>query len=232
MAARWTSWLCISMLANARIGSVGTCQILLELSDWEWCRSHLRGFSGNFCGWPPRTWWPAHQPIAHNHSSKPAWLVHQIIGTQWLGRLFLGQRNVVSKQIPLFARLSPNVRRHSSMTHSDATQFLNNGRMQPLQHVIHHSVMGRSSLCSQRQRLWSFSHSQSNLIPCKKRWAHQVAFGVLAATWTLRLDHRHKVIVSQRCLRGRDRRHWLAQWCAIPMHLCTVRTTVGSAQCC
>ncbi len=68
--------------------------------------------------WMARTWWPAHQPTAHNHSSKLAWLVHQITGTQWLGRLFLGQSNAVSKQIPLFARLPPNVRRRSSMTRS------------------------------------------------------------------------------------------------------------------
>jgi hypothetical protein len=157
------------MLVDARIGSVGTCQILLELFDWEWCRSQLKGFSRNFCGWPLRTWWPVHQPIAHNHSSKPAWLLHQIIGTQWLGRLFLGQRNTISKQILLFARLPPNVWHRSSMTRSGATQFLDNGRMQPPQHVIHHSAMGRSSLCSQRQRPWSFSRSQSSPVPCKKR---------------------------------------------------------------
>ncbi len=227
MASRWTSWLCISVLTDAIIRSVGTCQIVLELSNWEWCRSHLRGFS--FYGWPPRTWWLAHQPTVHNHSSKPAWLVHQITGTQWLGRLFLGQRNAISKQISLFARLSPNVRRQFSMTCSDATQFLDNGRMQPPQHVIHHSAMGRSSLCSQRQRPWSFSCSQSSFIPCKKRWAHQAAFKVPTSTWTLKLDHQHKAIVLQRCLRGWDLRHRLAQRCATPRHLCTVRTTVGSA---
>jgi hypothetical protein len=44
----------------------------------------------------------------HNHNSIPVRLVHQITGTQWLGCLFLGQRNAVSKQMSLFARLPPN----------------------------------------------------------------------------------------------------------------------------